>query len=557
MGVPTGKKSPCPECRENGRDRAGDNLVHYREGGAHCFACGYTEGAGRQREETEDMIQFEDVRKLPCQGLMVRGISGEVAKQYGVRVECDPETGSDAAYYFPLFNEGKLSGYQRKMAREQGKRQDGDVSRVGETKGCQPFGSHLHPSGSSKMIVVTEGAEDCLAAAQMFQSKGKRYRVVSTLGTNGWKRTMEYFSGFEKVAIAFDQDPAGREAAAAFAQALRPGQAVIVRWEGPTDPNALLFKKGGEDVFLDALFKAKPYTPDGVITGEEVWRRMENFVRPECIPYPPEWAELQAKTEGMRRGEISLWTAGTSVGKTSYIRRLKQHVLTATDWRIGEVELEERAEKTWRGLMQFQLGKRWADATHAERRAAYDATYGTGRIFTLDHRSQYTRGQSLIGKLKHLHYGQGASIIFLDHITLAVSEFGEGSGLVAQDQMMGEFLEFVESTNCHLVLISHLRKSGVGGKSFEEGAVPSEDDLKGSGSLKQISFDIIGVSRNKMHEDEYERNVSQIHVMKCRETGNTGRADRLYWDSEGQALVPARDPPTEGGSEEAGDERDF
>ena len=549
MGVPTGKTGPCPECRRNGRDRAGDNLVHYEDGSAHCFACDYDEQPDKQKqpEDMEGMLEFKDIARLPVRELAARSISEIAAKLYGVKVESDPESGADAAYYFPLYNNSKLVGYQRKVAREPGARVKGDVARVGETKGCAPFGANV-AGHSGRMVVVTEGGEDCLAAYDLLLRKGKKYRIVATLGTDGWKRTIDYFSGYEKVIIAFDQDTAGKQAAADFAEALKPGQGVIARWDGPTDPNALLIA-GHEDRFIDALWRAKPHQPDGIITGEAVWTRMQNYVAPAFVPYPDEWAELNDKLEGIREAEITMLTGGTSVGKTAYTRRIKSHLLLNTDWSIGEVELEETGEKTWRGVMESVLGKRWKESTEDERREAYDLTYGTRRIHTLDHRSQYGRGQNLVGKFKHLHYGLGCKAIMLDHVTLAVHEFGDGiMGNPAQDQMMNEFLEFVEATGVHLFLISHLRKAPGGGKSFEEGAVPSLDDLKGSGSLKQVSFNIIGVSRNLQHEDEYERNVSQLHVLKCRETGKTGRCDRLYWDDESRSLVPARDPePSEQG----------
>lgn len=35
---------PCPKCTEAGRDRRGDNLAVYLDGGFHCFACGYHKG---------------------------------------------------------------------------------------------------------------------------------------------------------------------------------------------------------------------------------------------------------------------------------------------------------------------------------------------------------------------------------------------------------------------------------------------------------------------------------------------------------------------------------
>lgn len=562
MGTPTGETKQCPSCASKGRDRSQDNLVMYvdREGveSGYCFACGHVEGNKSGSDEPEYMegdMNFEDVAELPILALEHRGLNAQVSKIFKVRTEVDEETGESSVCYFPLYDpELNLLGYQAKAAKGPGERTKKDTWRVGSTKGALPFGAHVHRPGG-KMVIVTEGAEDMMAATEMLLSIDKKYRVVSTLGTDGWKNNLDYFESFQKVVIAFDQGPEGKEAAIEFAEALTPGKAVLARWRGPADdPNALHGQPKGADKFYDAICKATPHQPSGIVWGEEVWRRMENYEEPGGIPYPEEFVGLNEKLEKMRWGEISLWTAGTSVGKTSYIRRLKQHILSLKEYWLGEVELEERGEKTWRGLMQFQMQKKWAEATREERRAAYEATYGSGRIFTLDHRSQYNRGQSLMNKFKHLHYGMGCNIIFLDHITLAVSEFGDGSGLVAQDQMMNQFLEFVESTNTHLCLISHLRKAPVGGGSFEEGAIPMLDDLKGSGSLKQVSFDIIGVSRNLMAESDFKKNVSTTHVLKCRETGRTGRADRMYWDDENVALVDADQFNDE---DEDDDDRDF
>lgn len=479
---------------------------------------------------------MDDYIKLPSAALKARGINAEVAKAYGVKVEFSQNSGEEIRYCFPLYNpQGKLCGYSVRTLPKEIKRTPGSGDAL-------PFGSHVAGNGG-KFLIVVEGPEDALAVHQMLQEKGKAYRVVATCGTDSWKKNIEYFKSFEKIVICYDRDTPGQVASKEFAEALGPKAHLMGAWVGDAkDPNDLLREKGGADKFLNALFKAERYKPDGIITGEEVWRRMENYVKPYTIPYPTEWGMLGQKMEGMREGEISLWTAGTSVGKTSYIRRLKQHVLTQTDNIIGEVELEESPEKTWRGLMQFHGKMPLSQMTPEYKRQVYEETYGTQRIFTIDHRNQYTRGQSLIGKFEYLHYSLGAKLIFLDHITLAVSEFGDGGGLADQDRMMNDFLEFVEKTKTHLCIISHLRKSPSGSKSFEQGAVPSEDDLKGSGSLKQISADIIGVSRNKMHEDEYMRNVSQLHVLKCRETGDTGNADALYWDRNSMSLVPAELP---------------
>ena len=491
-------------------------------------------------------MEFDDVATLPLAALTARGINDVVAKKYGVRVEYDTGTREEICYYFPIYLNDELIAYQAKKARSPGERQKGDVHNLTVTKGAakehDPFGSKVAGS-SGKFIVVTEGAEDCLAAVQMLNQLNKGYRVVATLGTDRWRSQLEYFRQFEKVVIAFDPDDAGKKAASDFADAL--GKKAWIA-SLPSDPNQMLID-GSAKGFVDAVFAAKEYAPVGFIYGEAVWNIMKNYTKPVTLPYPEEWEILSRKMERIREAEISLWTAGTSTGKTSFVRRLKQHYLqTQPQYKIAEIELEEAPAKTFRGLMQFYAGKPWSEMNPDERRYAYEQTYGTNRIITLDHRSYAKDSGSILNKMYYAHYTLGCKIIFLDHITLAVTEFEEGEATnAAQDKMMSEFLTFVEKTKSHLCIISHLRKTGQGSKDYEVGAVPSKADLKGSGSLSQISFDIIGVSRNQMAPDEYERNVSQLHVLKCRETGDTGAADRLYWDKDIMSLVPSQSAITE------------
>ena len=109
-------------------------------------------------------------------------------------------------------------------------------------------------------------------------------------------------------------------------------------------------------------------------------------------------------------------------------------------------------------------------------------------------------------------------------ITIAVSEGSEGlSGNEAVDKMMSDLLKVVKRHNVWLGLISHLRKAQ-GGKSFEDGNMASIDDIKGSGSIKQISFDIIAFARDLTAEDEEIRNTTTFRVLKSRFTGRTGNA---------------------------------
>jgi len=58
------------------------------------------------------------------------------------------------------------------------------------------------------------------------------------------------------------------------------------------------------------------------------------------------------------------------------------------------------------------------------------------------------------------------------------------------------------------------------------------DDIKGSGSIKQISFDIIGFSRDMANENEDVRNTINFIVLKSRFSGKTGPAGSVKYNHD-------------------------
>jgi len=66
--------------------------------------------------------------------------------------------------------------------------------------------------------------------------------------------------------------------------------------------------------------------------------------------------------------------------------------------------------------------------------------------------------------------------------------------------------------------------------------------LKGSGSINQIAFNTILLSRDKMSDDDYARNCTQVQLVKCRRTGRTGVAGWLYYENNTSRLVATQAP---------------
>jgi twinkle protein len=136
----------------------------------------------------------------------------------------------------------------------------------------------------------------------------------------------------------------------------------------------------------------------------------------------------------------------------------------------------------------------------------------------------------------------GCKYILIDHITILVSEgIDKLQGNEAQDKIMNELLSLVKKYPVWIGLVSHLRKVGQGAVSFEEGKLPTMDDIKGSGSIKQISFDIIAFARNMNAPKDSDRNHIKMAVLKARTTGLTGPVIGAVYDHNTGRLTAADD----------------
>ena len=69
------------------------------------------------------------------------------------------------------------------------------------------------------------------------------------------------------------------------------------------------------------------------------------------------------------------------------------------------------------------------------------------------------------------------------------------------------------------------------------------DDIKGSGSIKQICHNIVAAARNLQAPDPLERNTLKMASLKCRYTGNTGPLPEIYYSHESNRLYDQ--PPLE------------
>lgn len=519
-------QTECPKCDSS------DAYTIY-EDGAHCFSCSYS-----TKKKVKEMNDFKDlsttsstnmlaeIKDLNSFAIMSRGISKQVIDHFGIKMAVSPE-GFGRSHYYPYTKNGTVVAYKERILPK-------SFQIHGSFNDTELFGQNAATGG--KTLVITEGELDACAVAQSFLDKYKKiFPVVSIPSATGLKALLEqrsWIRTFESIILMFDNDEAGQAAIEKASKIIGAGKVKVAKLKAK-DPCEQLITCGSESL-LRAYWDAQTWSPAGLVVGEKVWEQYKQRRNTESIPYPDCLKGLNNKLKGIRHGEITLFTSGTGSGKSTVIKEIVLDLLDKTDDKIGLISLEESVGDTAEKFIGMFLKKNTVsgeDISEEDERAGFEHVFGTERLVLLDHQGS-VGDASLIDKIEYMAL-MGCKYLVLDHITIAVSEGTEGlSGNEAIDKMMSDLLKIVKKHNVWLGLISHLRKSPGGGKSFEEGNLASIDDIKGSGSIKQISFDIIAFARNLVSENPNERNTIKFRVLKSRFTGLTGTAGAATYDGD-------------------------
>jgi len=520
------KHSSCAKCDSS------DAVAVYLEDddrlSGYCFSCStnyYNYEEGEKPKAAYTQVEPEDV--IPVSGLPYgtaskRKISKKVAEMFGVKSAYDSNGQVDTVYYPYHKDQEELGSKVRTMPKTF--RFQGDM-------GDQLFGQQNFAAGG-KRLVITEGEEDTLAIAESYEQKGPIYPVVSLASASNMKAPLaqrEWLRSFGEICLWMDADKAGEEAILKLAKICGYDKVKIVK--GKEKDASDEYTKHGFMEVNRAIWNAQPYNPAGIMSGESIWEAYRDKKEIPTIPYPPCLSVVQEKLKGIRQGEITLFTSGTSIGKSSIIKETVLHILDTTDEKVGMISLEESVGYTAGKFIGMHLKKDMSvgDTTEDEERKAFEHVFGDGRLILLDHQGAVSDG-SLVDKIEYLAL-MGCKYLILDHLTIAVSEGVEKlTGNEATDRMMNELLRICNKHQVWIGLISHLRKTGLQGKSFEEGKMPSLDDIKGSGSVKQVSFDIIGFSRDLTSDDPIKRSTVHFSVLKNRFSGVTGSAGAASYD---------------------------
>lgn len=508
------EKTSCDNCGSS------DANAVYSDGHTYCFSCNTRKSDNPTATVTplrkaEGLLAFGEV--LP---LVKRKITEDIANKYSYSTSSYHGQPVQIANYK---RDGQIVAQKVRFANK-------DFKFLGDTKAAGLYGQHLWKEGG-RMLVLTEGEIDCLTVSQ---ANGGKYPVCSVPnGAQGAakavKREIDFVTSFEKVIIMFDMDDAGIQGAKEVAALLKPNQAHIAHLpeKDPSD----LHMAGRTKEIVSAIWEAKPYRPDGIINAADLLEEVLKVDTTESVDYP--FPDLNMKTRGLRKGELTVFTAGSGVGKSAVVREIAFDLMRK-DYKVGMIMLEESVRRTALGMigleMNIPIHLDRTGVTDEQITAAFETTMGKGNLYLYDHFGSVS-SDNLMDRIRYLATGCDCDFIVLDHISIAVSDPSfQDHGLDERktiDMLMTRCRSLVEELGIGLLLISHLRRPE--GKGHEEGATTSLSQLRSSHSIAQLADMVIGLERNQ--QDPEDANVTTMRILKNRFSGETGEACKLNYNA--------------------------
>lgn len=513
---------PCEHCGSS------DGATIYTDH-KYCFVCNAYDPLGDRpnKQHPSKKPPIIPVADMEIKPLRARGISSETCRKYG--------------YFITRDDYGKViqvANYQSDghVVFQKTRDKDKHFTVRGQQKKIF-YGQHLFTGG--KKLVITEGEIDCLTVSQV---QGNKYPVVSVpFGCKSCKDTikanLKWLENFDEIILMLDMDDVGRQAVKDSCGILPPHKLKIATLPFK-DPNEALLA-GKPDTIIHAIWSAAEYKPDGILNAKDL--KDEFFAtEKQIVSYDFPWCENLTKlTMGIRKGELLLLTAGTGIGKSTMARELAFKLKMQDNLKVGMVMLEENVNKTLRDLMSIGVQKPlhllWNQLDKKALEPVYDTMFGDGKFCLYDHFGSI-ESENLLEKIRYLITGEGCDFVVFDHISIAISGLNEPNERKAIDVLMTQLRSLVEETGAGIIVVSHLRKVDTKSVPFEQGGTISLDDLRGSGTLKQIPDTILALERNQQAEDVDTRNTLKLRVLKCRFTGNTGLAGYVRFDKSKNVL---------------------
>lgn len=433
-----------------------------------------------------------------------RGISIPIAQKSSV-------ASRDGAIYFGYHRNNKYLAYKSRLIETKSYKAHKPLDFLYPFFNQQDFSSKDH-------LVITEGEIDALTLLTLGLENVVSLPNGAGSVESAFKQNYDFLADYKEIYICFDSDDAGNEAATK-AQALLPIQKYrkvkipakdVNDWfiqENPEKSDFLRLMRQSEKVVIPQIMSLKDI-------DMKAYQKIDEGAT-TC------WKELDAILGGIRQGEITVITADTGVGKTTFCINLL-HMLAEQGYGCWMNAYEMRVESVYRKLASIVLGRKMKlDAFSDFDISQIDRWRSDKKVF-INPLVELVNVTSFKKLFEIAKYSCGINYVFLDHLDY-IHHQERNSGQVDDiKQVMIHLHSYAIEYNIGVILVAHPRKLSFMQKKL------SMDDLKGSSAIKQYADNVLILTR--MSRLDPNDNTTEIAVAKNRLLGVENSCRLIYND---------------------------
>lgn len=390
------------------------------------------------------------------------------------------------------------------------------------------FGMDKFNAGQSSVVVVTEGELDAMSAYQMLQ---KKYPVVSLPSASPSKKLFQgkakdFLGSFDKIILSVDTDQSGDSIADKIA-AIFPNKVYRIPHELFKDANEYL-QNGSGEVYRSSFYRAKKYTP------QNVWNTPEQFLsilheEDDAMYIPTGIQAFDDLALGLMQGHMTVFQAPEGIGKTEFMRYLEYHFLSNhKDIPIAICHLEETKKRGLLGLVSYKLDKNLTRMDLIKESGMLDAVDEALTEMTKDETLyQFTIGvdedpMEILERIRYFSTACGVKYVFFEPIQdLAYSRQTDESIEKWLSALSVQLSRMAAELNIGIVTIAHENDDG---------------QIRDCRTIGKRASVVVKLERDKMTEDDDERNTTKLIITKNRPAGSTGYAGSLHFDADSFTL---------------------
>jgi twinkle protein len=480
--------------------------------------------------------KYPDVNKYFAQ----RGISREIATKYKIGAEyfnfyvqgekeLSPENVSKVCITFPMDKPvqkpNSLLQYLKHQEAEQEDMQNSfqivrHKIRAVDNKALQKldpaggqwglFGLALVPL-DAREIVVTEGEFDAMV---VHQATG----LPTVSLPNGCRSLpvdiLPFLERFERIYLWMDDDIPGQEGAEQFASKLGIGRCFIVHSSTAKDRQLKKMPKDANEALLagvdlkKCIEEAAPLNHSHILTFPSLKKEIftELYGTGTAVTGIPSkfLPSLNKILKGHRRGEITIVTGPTGIGKTTIVTQMTLDYCTqGVTTLFGSFEIKNH--RLIRKMMCQYAGKDLSNFKHEFE--AYCDQFERLPLYFMNFYGS-TNVDQVLDAMDYAVYVHDVQHIVIDNLQFMMS--GQGVGFEKfemQDKAIEKFRLFATQKNVHITIVIHPRK-------VEDGAALGISSVFGTAKVTQEADNVIIIQKGN-----YYRYLS---IKKNRYDGATG-----------------------------------